>query len=392
MTGIAKGSTGDTTFYAKWVPVPYTITYNIDGEPAELTPNTYTAAEATELATPTRDGYEFDGWYGNAEYTGEKVISIEAASTGDTTFYAKWNKVYPFLVNDFGAIKVYEDENGKLTAVLDGASSGSVDAITAEQNVRVDAISFSRTFPVNETESDMKFSTIVLPFTVDWNMISGAVFYEFVDVNLEKHQVSFCPAADENHTQLIANTPYIVRATSQNISFNLNGEKVLLNTTETNNPVSGTATKWMFKGMYEYKKWNEGDEELGSVYGYTANAINNLAAGQFAKSAAGAFIRPFRAYLLKMNAQQGNRLAFPLKKSSTSLDRASIDEDSVPGTLDVVIVERETGETTAIGTLDTRTGEIKFIDSWFDMKGRKLNAKPTTKGIYYYNGKRVIVR
>ena len=295
-------------------------------------------------------------------------------------------------MNDFGAIKVYEDENGKLTAVLDGASSGSVDAITAEQNVRVDAISFSRTFPVNETESDMKFSTIVLPFTVDWNMISGAVFYEFVDVNLEKHQVSFCPAADENHTQLIANTPYIVRATSQNISFNLNGEKVLLNTTETNNPVSGTATKWMFKGTYEYKKWNEGDEELGSVYGYTANAINNLAAGQFAKSAAGAFIRPFRAYLLKMNAQQGNRLAFPLKKSSTSLDRASIDEDSVPGTLDVVIVERETGETTAIGTLDTRTGEIKFIDSWFDMKGRKLNAKPTTKGIYYYNGKRVIVR
>lgn len=392
VTGIAKGSTGDTTFYAKWVPVPYTITYNIDGEPAELTPNTYTAAEATELATPTRDGYEFDGWYGNAEYTGEKVISIEAASTGDTTFYAKWNKVYPFLVNDFGAIKVYEDENGKLTAELDGASSGSVDAITAEQNVRVDAISFSRTFPVNETSSDMKFSSIVLPFTVDWAKISGAEFYEFVDVDLAKHQVSFCPAADENHTQLIANTPYIVRATSQNITFNLNGEKVLLNTAEMNNPVSGTATKWMFKGMYEYKKWNEGDEELGSAYGYTANAINNLAAGQFAKNAAGAFIRPFRAYLLKMNAQQGNRLAFPLKKSSTSLDRASIDEDSVPGTLDVVIVERETGETTAIGTLDTRTGEIKFIDSWFDMKGRKLNAKPTTKGIYYYNGKRVIVR
>lgn len=392
VTSIAKGSTGDTTFYAKWIPETYNITYNIDGEAADLTPNTYTAEAVVALPEPTKDGYEFDGWYGNAEYTGEKVISIEAASTGDTTFYAKWNKAYPFLVNDFGAIKVYEDENGKLTAELDGASSGSVDAITAEQNVRVDAISFSRTFPVNETSSDMKFSSIVLPFTVDWAKISGAEFYEFVDVDLAKHQVSFCPAADENHTQLIANTPYIVRATSQNITFNLNGEKVLLNTAEMNNPVSGTATKWMFKGMYEYKKWNEGDEELGSAYGYTANAINNLAAGQFAKNAAGAFIRPFRAYLLKMNAQQGNRLAFPLKKSSTSLDRASIDEDSVPGTLDVVIVERETGETTAIGTLDTRTGEIKFIDSWFDMKGRRLNAKPTTKGIYYYNGKRVIVR
>lgn len=392
VTGIAKGSTGDTTFYAKWIPNTYTVTYEA-GEFGEgsIENGTKTHDVDFDLSTEkfTRSGYTQDGW----ENANGDIVSSPYTENADITLYPHWvEKVYPFLVNDFGAIKVYEDENGKLTAELDGASSGSVDAITAEQNVRVDAISFSRTFPVNETESDMKFSTIVLPFTVDWNMISGAVFYEFVDVNLEKHQVSFCPAADENHTQLIANTPYIVRATSQNISFNLNGEKVLLNTTETNNPVSGTATKWMFKGMYEYKKWNEGDEELGSVYGYTANAINNLAAGQFAKSAAGAFIRPFRAYLLKMNAQQGNRLAFPLKKSSTSLDRASIDEDSVPGTLDVVIVERETGETTAIGTLDTRTGEIKFIDSWFDMKGRKLNAKPTTKGIYYYNGKRVIVR
>ena len=89
-TGIAKGSTGDTTFYAKWVPVPYTITYNIDGEPAELTPNTYTAASATELATPTRNGYEFDGWYSNDEYTGDKVSSIAAGSIGDTAFFAKW--------------------------------------------------------------------------------------------------------------------------------------------------------------------------------------------------------------------------------------------------------------------------------------------------------------
>ena len=92
-TGIAKGSTGDTTFYAKWVPVPYTITYNIDGEPAELTPNTYTAASATELATPTRNGYEFDGWYSNDEYTGDKVTSIAAGSIGDTAFFAKWTPV-----------------------------------------------------------------------------------------------------------------------------------------------------------------------------------------------------------------------------------------------------------------------------------------------------------
>lgn len=60
--------------------------------------------------------------------------------------------------------------------------------------------------------------------------------------------------------------------------------------------------------------------------------------------------------------------------------------------MDVVVVDRETGETTVIGKLNPATGEIKVLDRWYDMNGRKLNAKPTTKGIYYYNGKRVFVR
>ena len=33
-----------------------------------------------------------------------------------------------------------------------------------------------------------------------------------------------------------------------------------------------------------------------------------------------------------------------------------------------------------------------MMNGWFDMKGRKLNGKPTVKGIYYNNGKRVIVK
>ncbi|WP_290737890.1 InlB B-repeat-containing protein [Fibrobacter sp. UBA3718] len=387
-TGIVKGSTGDTTFYAKWVPVPYTITYNIDGEPAELTPNTYTAASATELATPTRDGYEFDGWYGNAEYTGEKVISIEAASTGDTTFYAKWNKVYPFLVNDFGAIKVYEDENGKLTAELDGMSTGEVSTISPEDNILVSSVNFNREFPVNETDADKMYSTIVLPFSIDTNKVPAAEFYELKSVDVENAQIEFWAA----EKTLQANTPYIIRTKAATLSFNLDeGETVALNTSELNNSNSEDGL-WEFRGTYSYIKWKDHADELGRAYGFRAQAENSYAIGSFARIGSSATTRPFRAYLLKKNSQHANRLAFPLKKSSTSLDRASIDEDSVPGTLDVVIVERETGETTAIGTLDTRTGEIKFIDSWFDMKGRRLNAKPTTKGIYYYNGKRVIVR
>ena len=361
------------------------------GENNAANPDSYTYGDVITLEDPSKPGYRFVGWYLTADYSGEQVAGIAASSMDDATFYAKWEKVYPFLVNDYGAIKVYEGENGKLTAELDGASSGSVDVITDEDNVVVDKVVLNRTFTVNETSSDQKYATIVLPFTIDQNKISGAEFFEFVDVDLDKNQVSFCNAFDGTHTQLVANTPYIVRATAANITFNLaEGETVKLNTSEMNNPVRGTTSKWEFRGTYSYKKWEEGDPELGSVYGYTAKAKYDYAVGQFAKNGAGAFVRPFRANLFKLANLQARR--YMLAKSSVALNSASIGEETVPSSLDVVIVDRETEQTTAIGTLDTSTGEIKIIDNWFDMKGRKLNGKPTTKGIYYYKGKRVMVK
>lgn len=47
--------------------------------------------------------------------------------------------------------------------------------------------------------------------------------------------------------------------------------------------------------------------------------------------------------------------------------------------------------TTAIGTLDTETGEIDF-SGWYDMSGHKLSGKPTKKGIYINNGKKVVIK
>ena len=382
------------TLYPHWTPEAFPIVYhNIEGATFETpNPETYTVEDELpiDLNSPSKPGYNFLGW-SLEENSTEYVDGIAAGSTGEANFYANWEKVYPFLVNDYGAIKVYEDENGKLTAELDGASSGSVDVITDEDNVVVDKVVLNRTFTVNETSSDQKYATIVLPFTIDQNKISGAEFFEFVDVDLDKNQVSFCNAFDGTHTQLVANTPYIVRATAANITFNLaEGETVKLNTSEMNNPVRGTTSRWEFRGTYSYKKWEEGDPELGSVYGYTAKAKYDYAVGQFAKNGAGAFVRPFRANLFKLANQQARR--YMLAKSSVALNSASIGEETVPSSLDVVIVDRETEQTTAIGKLNTATGEIKIIDNWFDMKGRKLNDKPTTKGIYYYNGKRVMVK
>ena len=51
--------------------------------------------EPAELPTPTRKGYEFQGWYENQECTGEKVISYPGyrVDINSITYYAKWNKL-----------------------------------------------------------------------------------------------------------------------------------------------------------------------------------------------------------------------------------------------------------------------------------------------------------
>ena len=54
-----------------------------------------------------------------------------------------------------------------------------------------------------------------------------------------------------------------------------------------------------------------------------------------------------------------------------------------------VILVRANGETTAIGTLDTRTGEVTFGDEWYDLNGRRLSGEPNTKGVYIHKGKKV---
>lgn len=88
-------STGDHTLYAYWTPVVYSITYNLSGGTNNgANPATYTIESDTiAFADPTRTGYTFDGWYGNAEYSGSEVTSILAGSSGPIVLYAKWSPI-----------------------------------------------------------------------------------------------------------------------------------------------------------------------------------------------------------------------------------------------------------------------------------------------------------
>ena len=91
ITTIAVGTTGDKTYYAKWIVNTYTITYSLDdGVNPSNVPTTYTVEDSITLPTPTKEGYTFNGWYTNDEFTGNAITTIALGTIGNKTYYAKW--------------------------------------------------------------------------------------------------------------------------------------------------------------------------------------------------------------------------------------------------------------------------------------------------------------
>jgi len=88
-----KDTEAATTLYANWSATPYTITYHLnDGTNPGGVPTGFTIESALiTLPTPTREGYNFMGWYANENLsTGGVQTTIAAASTGDKEYWAKW--------------------------------------------------------------------------------------------------------------------------------------------------------------------------------------------------------------------------------------------------------------------------------------------------------------
>lgn len=95
------------TLNAKWTLDTYDITYMLDGGTNNgSNPATYTIETSTiTLLAATKEGFTFNGWYDNAEFSGDAVSEITLGSFGDVTLYAKFTEIigntYNVLVYDF---------------------------------------------------------------------------------------------------------------------------------------------------------------------------------------------------------------------------------------------------------------------------------------------------
>jgi uncharacterized repeat protein (TIGR02543 family) len=84
--------TADTTLYAQWTPVDYTVSFDTQGGSAVAAQSVAYGTFATSPAAPTRTGYTFTGWF-DAPTGGTAWDFDGTAITADTAIYAQWSAV-----------------------------------------------------------------------------------------------------------------------------------------------------------------------------------------------------------------------------------------------------------------------------------------------------------
>ena len=112
--------------------VEYAIEWHLNGGiQNSANTDTYTAEDGLVLATPTRVGYTFDGWFVNADLSGKKVTAIKKGETQKKVFYAAW------IITKECAIKIMQEEmvtvipSGKKVSVEDFSGTNGTQVINA---------------------------------------------------------------------------------------------------------------------------------------------------------------------------------------------------------------------------------------------------------------------
>ena len=276
----------------------------------------------------------------------------------------------------FGGITLKESFSSGASQGLDATFDGTSEVtIDLPNPITVKSVKYNRTFTTG------KCATIMLPFSMDVSNISGTNFYTFGGV--EKNSSDKWIATMNQVTgTLAANTPYLVEPTATTLTFT--GGATLNTTGGSNQQTADAGSNWTFKGTYAYREWitdGANSDEIGKAYGFAGVQKTGIEIGDFVRVASGAKIRPMGCYLLWSDTPN----AAPARR----MTRAAA-ADELPSRITVRLVGSN-GETTGIGELDTKTGELSF-DGWWTLDGVKLSGRPTKKGLYINNGKKIVIK
>lgn len=308
-----------------------------------------------------KDGQILTDGEGNLYFgtlTDEQIDAIAGKTLAPTT--------HPLIVS--------VDGEGHKHAYFEGDFIGS-EPVNITEDTYVDAIDFVRTFTAGA------YATIVFPFDVNTDQLGGVQKVSRCDGFVLQDNGRWALRikrlwTDESTTpiELSANTPYMVMMKDETLV--VKGGVTLRKSKE---PVSAVGnTSWEFRGTLAYQKWEEGNGDLGHVYGFAGQAMSGIKVGEFVKVGADAYISPLRAYLYKAPEASTVKSNYAGAKATSSI--------GLPDEIDIIEDEGDGDEkTTVIGRINTRTGELKTLQT-YDLKGRRVNGVRKARGAYY--GKR----
>ena len=85
--------TGNVSITAKWTPINYIISYNLNGGTANNKTSYTIETEKFTLNAPTKKGYRFLGWTDSNGTTAQKSVSIDKGTTGNKSYTANWTPI-----------------------------------------------------------------------------------------------------------------------------------------------------------------------------------------------------------------------------------------------------------------------------------------------------------
>ena len=282
-----------------------------------------------------------------------------------------WPSLEPYLQTFVNIL----DNNKANVALFEGSSTNGLTGLSS--NIAIDSVYFNRTFTVNGSGL---YSTLTLPFSISKASITNVSnVYEFK--NIEGNKARFTST-----DMLDAYTPYLIELVDGATGIEFSNGVTLASSEDVSTDVR--KDNWVFRGTLNYKKWDKDvDDELTAckgkscAYGYAASGTYQ---GQFVRIGNGAYIFPFRAYLV-YEEPKATKLA---PANASYVLRPTVD---IPDELELVL-EGKDGQTTSIGRFDTRTGEIHInsMKHTYDLKGRHVNGTNNARGAYY--GKKVLMK
>lgn len=298
---------------------------------------------------PRASGYEFDMYLDSVKVAPGEGVFISAASWGSVIYSSEVpaGEITPYGMEKILFFPLHGMNVNQPAGSFRLTDADDISRMTDRyKNHMIDV------FTIRSFEQD-KASTVCVPFRL--SNVEGGSLYEFAGVDYDSNdgwvvRMRSVSLADSSSQ---ANKPYLfIPSTTGDVTFS----GFISRVPEQIEAGESKVGDWSLVGTY-------GTLSYGSDP-FSGNVLESTG-GEFVKAGADASVIPFSAFL-----------------KYTGIE-------TVPDLIKVSFKEPE-GPDTAVGTLNTKTGELT-IDEWYDLDGHKLENAPSTNGTFINQGRKVMI-